>query len=101
MPSTPESEEMTARMVGNFDLFLSHELLPIIGYMPKVDALRRGPTRIVPTVGETSGAQLARRATILLAERLGVPVAYLPGGHGGWAADPGEFAERLDVVLRS
>jgi pimeloyl-ACP methyl ester carboxylesterase len=101
MPSTPESEEMTARMVGNFDLFLAHELMPIIGYVPDVDALRSVPSRIVPTVGETSGEQLARRATAVLAERLGVSVAHLPGGHGGWASDPGEFAERLDVVLRS
>jgi SAM-dependent methyltransferase len=32
--------------------------------------------------------QSARRATITLAERMGVPVTFLPGAHGGWGADP-------------
>ncbi len=100
-PPTPESEEMMGRMTGNFDLFIAHELQPIMRYVPDVDILRNAPTRIVAAVGETSGEQGARRATIALAERLGIAVTYLPGAHGGWGADPQEFAERLDEVLRA
>ena len=100
-PPTPESEEMMARMAGNFELFVAHEIRPIIGYAPDIDALRKASTRIVPAAGETSGEQSARRAAIALAERLGIAVTYLPGAHGGWGSDPQEFAERLNEALRS
>jgi pimeloyl-ACP methyl ester carboxylesterase len=98
-PTTPESEEMTARMTGNFDLFIAHEIRQVAGYEPDLDALRNASTRIVSAAGETSGEQAARRAAIALAERLGIPVTRLPGAHGGWGSDPQEFAERLHDVL--
>jgi pimeloyl-ACP methyl ester carboxylesterase len=98
-PPTPEGQEMMARMRDNFDLFIAHELRPISEYVPDFDALRDVSTRIVSAAGETSGEQRARRAAIALAERLDLPVTYLPGAHGGWGADPQEFAERLDRVL--
>jgi pimeloyl-ACP methyl ester carboxylesterase len=97
---TPESEEMGARMAGNFDLFIAHEVRQNAGYVPDIDALRSAPTRIVSAAGETSGDQAARRAAVALAERLGIDVTYLPGAHGGWGADPEEFAERLHEALQ-
>lgn len=100
-PPTPESEEMMGRMVGNFDLFLAHEIRQIGGYVPDIDTLRSVPTRIVSAAGETSGEQAARRAAVALAERLGIGVTYLPGGHGGWGSDPQEFAEKLHTILRA
>ena len=90
---------MMARMAGNFDLFIAHELQSNGGYVPDVDALRNASTRIVSAAGETSGEQAARRSAIALAERLGITVAYLPGAHGGWGSDPEEFAERLHEAL--
>jgi pimeloyl-ACP methyl ester carboxylesterase len=98
-PPTPEAQEMMARMMGNFDLFVAHEIRPISAYVPDIDALRNASTRIVSAAGETSGEQAARRAAIALAERLGIPETYLPGAHGGWGADPQEFANRLRAVL--
>jgi hypothetical protein len=68
--------------------------------VPDFDALRAASTRIVSAAGETSEQQAARRAAFALAERLGIPVIYLPGSHGGWGADPQEFAERLHEVLQ-
>jgi pimeloyl-ACP methyl ester carboxylesterase len=97
---TPESQEMGARMAGNFELFLAHEIRQIGGYVPDLDALRTASTRIVSAAGETSEQQGARRAAFALAERLGVPVTYLPGSHGGWGSDPQEFAERLNEVVQ-
>jgi hypothetical protein len=99
-PPSPEAQEMMARMAGNFDLFIAHELRQNGGYVPDIDALRNASTRIVSAAGETSGEQGARRAAIALAERLGIPVTYLPGGHGGWGSDPQVFAERLLLVLQ-
>ena len=97
---TPESEEMMARMAGNFDLFIAHELQLNVGYVPDFDRLRSVSARIVSAAGETSGEQAARRGALLLAERLGIAPTYLPGAHGGWGSDPGEFAERLHAALQ-
>jgi pimeloyl-ACP methyl ester carboxylesterase len=97
---TPADQEMMGRMTGNFELFIAHEIRPNGAYVPDLDALRMAPTRIVSAAGETSGEQAARRAAIALAERLGIPVAHLPGGHGGWGSDPQEFADRLHGLLQ-
>jgi pimeloyl-ACP methyl ester carboxylesterase len=97
---TLEGQEMFGRMAGNLDLFIAHELWTNGSYVPDLNALRGGSTRVVSAAGETSGEQPARRSALALAERLGSSVAYLPGGHGGWGSDPHEFAERLDAVLR-
>jgi pimeloyl-ACP methyl ester carboxylesterase len=98
---TQEDQEMMGRMAGNFDLFIAHEIRPIGGYVPDIDALRGASTRIVSVAGETSGEQGARRAAVALAERLEIDVSYLPGGHGGWGSDPHEFAERLHELLQA
>jgi pimeloyl-ACP methyl ester carboxylesterase len=100
MPPSPDAQEMMARMTGNFELFIAHEIQEIVAYVPDFERLRDGPTRIVSAAGETSGEQMARRAAVALAERLGIAVTYLPGAHGGWGADPQEFADRLDEALR-
>jgi pimeloyl-ACP methyl ester carboxylesterase len=100
IPSTPESEEMMARVSGNFEFFLGRELQPIIGYAPDLEVLRHVPTRIVSAAGETSEEQASRRAAFSLAEALGIEVTYLPGAHGGWGSDPQDFADRLDRALR-
>jgi pimeloyl-ACP methyl ester carboxylesterase len=98
---TPEAQEMMGRMMGNFELFIAHEIRPIGGFVPDVDALRKVTTRVVSAAGETSGEQAACRAAKALADRLGVGVSYLPGAHGGWGSDPQEFAEKLHDVLRA
>jgi pimeloyl-ACP methyl ester carboxylesterase len=99
-PPTRESQEMMARMAGNFDLFIAREIRQIGAYVPDIDVLRNVPTRIVSAAGESSGEQMARRAAVALAERLGIGVTSLPGAHGGWGSDPAEFAEKLHEVLQ-
>jgi pimeloyl-ACP methyl ester carboxylesterase len=100
-PRTPEGDEMMARMAGNFELFIAHEIQQNAGYVPDLNRLRTVPTRIVSAAGETSGEQAARRAAIALADGLGIPVTYLPGAHGGWGSDPQVFADSLDEVFRT
>jgi pimeloyl-ACP methyl ester carboxylesterase len=98
---TPQAQEMMGRMMGNFDLFIAHEVRQIGKYVPEIDVLRSVTTRIVSAVGEASGEQAARRATLALGERLDTPVTYLPGAHGGWGSDPQEFADRLHDAFRN
>jgi pimeloyl-ACP methyl ester carboxylesterase len=96
---TPEMLEAWTRIGGNLEFFLAHGVRPISGYVPDVAALRAGPARIVVGIGETSGGQLAHRAAVALAERLGTPPVTFPGDHGGFGSRPSEFAETLHQVL--
>ena len=95
--ATPEMAAAMARMQGNFDFFLGHMLLPLGDYAPDVSRLRSLP--ITVAVGEASEGQLAYRAAVALAERLGKEPAVFPGGHGGFNSHPEAFARRLDEVL--
>jgi len=99
-PPSPDAQEMMRQMAANSDLFLAHEIRQIGAYLPDFDALRNVPTRIVSAAGESSDEQAACRAAVALAGQLGIPVSCLPGGHGGWGSDPGEFAERVHELLQ-
>ena len=70
------------------------------------DALRAASTRIVVGVGAQSATQLAGRAGIAVAERLGTAPVTFPGGHDGFVGgefrgtgEPGAFAAALRRVL--
>ena len=93
----PQMAEGMARMQGNFDFFLGHMLLPLGNYAPDISRLRSLP--ITVAVGEASEEQLAYRAAVALAERLGKEPVVFPGDHGGFNSHPGAFARRLDEVL--
>jgi hypothetical protein len=97
---TPETLEAWGRIGGNVEYFLAHGVRQLSGYAPDVAALRAGPARIVVGVGESSAGQLAHRAAVALAERLGTPPVTFPGDHGGFGSRPARFAETLDRVLR-
>jgi pimeloyl-ACP methyl ester carboxylesterase len=96
---TPEMLEGWARIAGNLEFFLAHGVRPLTGYAPDVAALRAGSARIVVAVGETSQGQLAHRAAVALAERLGSPPVTFPGDHGAMVSRPQECAETLHQVL--
>lgn len=88
------------------DPLLSGTSASVTDHAPDLEALRRASTRIVPAVGEETGQALTARATIALADRLGVETVAFPGGHGGFHAgdpshpgDPAAFADRLREVL--
>jgi pimeloyl-ACP methyl ester carboxylesterase len=76
------------------------------GYKQDFDALRAAPTRIVVGVGADSGQQMAGRAAVAVAARLGTPAVTFPGGHDGFLGGeyggmgkPDEFAAKLREVL--
>lgn len=77
-----------------------------VPYEPDLDALRTASTRIVIAVGVESRQAMTGRAAVGLAEALGVEVAEVPSGHGGFLGgeygqqgDPDGFAARLQEVL--
>ena len=74
-------------------------MLPTTRYQPDLDALRAAPTRIVVGVGKATPGTLPCRTAVALAERLGIEPAGFPGSHGGFAEEPGPWAETLQAVL--
>jgi pimeloyl-ACP methyl ester carboxylesterase len=95
-----EMAEAMARMGKNVELFLAHGLRPIGAYVPDVDALRRGTTRVVIAGGDASRGAPAYQAGAALAQRLGRPLVQFPGDHGGFMGQAPAFAETLHEVLR-
>jgi pimeloyl-ACP methyl ester carboxylesterase len=88
------------------DPLLGQNLVTCNYYQHDLDALRAAPTRVVIGVGAQSGAGLAGRAAVAVAERLGTAPVTFPGGHGGFLGgeygqteEPDAFAATLRDVL--
>jgi pimeloyl-ACP methyl ester carboxylesterase len=88
------------------DALLGQNLISCTHYEFDFDALRRASTRIVIGVGAESDGELAHRAAIAVAERLGTTPVVFPSGHGGFLGgeygqrgDPDPFAAKLHEVL--
>jgi hypothetical protein len=76
------------------------------GYQHDFNALRAAPTRVVIGVGAQSAKNLAGRAGIAVAGRLGAAPVTFPGGHDGFLGgeyggmgEPDAFAAALRNVL--
>ncbi|MBB5962463.1 alpha/beta fold hydrolase [Planomonospora venezuelensis] len=92
--------ERDPQQVADERRWFAHELRATVRWQPDLAALRDGPVRIVAGIGEESAGQLCDRASRALASALGIEPAFFPGGHIGFADDPGRFAVRLREVLR-
>jgi pimeloyl-ACP methyl ester carboxylesterase len=100
-PPPPEVRAMSGRIMGNLEYFLGHGIRPISFYVPDVETLRNGSVQVIVGVGETSEpGELAYRAGVALAERLGVEPVTFPGDHTGFISHPEPFAELLHATLR-
>ncbi len=88
------------------DPLLGQNIVTCNYYEHDFDALRGAPTRIVVGVGADSEDELAHRAGLAVAERLGTPAVTFPSHHGGFLGgefgmkgDPDGFAVTLRRVL--
>lgn len=88
------------------DALLAQNIVTCTHYEPDFAALRAARTRIVLAAGIESEGQLACRAALAAAERLGVEPVRFPSDHGGFlggeygqAGDPDAFAAKLREVL--
>jgi pimeloyl-ACP methyl ester carboxylesterase len=93
-PAEPSEDEVrqTAR-------FFEIDLRPTTRYMPDVDALKSGSSRVVVGIGADSRQLLTYRTSTALCELLGGQPVEFPGDHGGFMGAPVEFAETLRRVL--
>ena len=94
-----EAPRPSAEAVATGERFFGHGLLPIALYRPDLAALRTAADRVVVAGGIRSKGEFAARTAAALAERLGKPVIEFPGGHAGFASDPGDFADVLRPLL--
>jgi pimeloyl-ACP methyl ester carboxylesterase len=88
------------------DPLLGQNIVTSTHYEPDFDALRGASTRIVVGAGAESEGEMAHRAALAVAERLGTKAVIFPSHHGGflggefgWAGDPDAFAVTLREVL--
>ena len=91
-------DEPSETQRANDDLFFLHMLKPFTRYLPP-EVLGSATSRVVVAVGESSGAEIAGRSAVALAERLGSAPVEFPGDHGGFIADPAEFAAAIRRVV--
>ena len=96
---TPEMRAAMAQMQRNMDFWFRHYFQAIADYEPDFDALKSGPVRIVPGVGDESRGELAHEGGLALARRLGTDAVVFPGAHGGFDTDAAEFAVKLRELL--
>ncbi|WP_157249740.1 alpha/beta fold hydrolase [Nonomuraea typhae] len=71
-----------------------------VQWVPDLPNLRDNPAKILIGLGEESAGELCDRTSRALAASLGTQPTMFPGGHIGFAEDPGTFEPRLREVLR-
>jgi pimeloyl-ACP methyl ester carboxylesterase len=96
MPAQAEPTEQDRREAARF---FDHELRPTTRYLPDIDALKNGPSRVVIGIGADSGRLLTYRTSVALCGLLGSTPVEFPGDHGGFLSAPTEFAETLRTLL--
>ena len=88
------------------DALLAQNMITSAHYDHDFDALRNAASRIVIGIGAESDGELAGRAAVAIAERLGTAPVTFPGGHSGFlggeygqTGEPEAFAAKLREVL--
>jgi pimeloyl-ACP methyl ester carboxylesterase len=76
------------------DPLLGQNIVATTHYQHDFDALRAASTRIVIGAGAESEGEMAHRAALTIAERLGTDVVIFPSHHGGFLGD--EFGRKGD-----
>jgi pimeloyl-ACP methyl ester carboxylesterase len=93
------SGERDPQDVADERFWFAHEMRESISWRPDLDRIRGNGVRIVVGIGAESAGQLCERTSTALADGLGVVPTRFPGGHLGFAEQPGAFAEALRAEL--
>ncbi len=86
--------------MANLKFFLEHDVPAARRFRLDVEALRPVREKIVIGAGVSSKGLWIHGCAEALAVRLGLPLEHFPGGHGGYAAHPRGFAEKLTLLCR-
>ena len=88
------------------DPLLGQNIISCTHFQPNFQALRAASTRIVIAAGAESQGQLANRAAVVVAVRLGTNAVIFPGDHAGFLGgeygqmgEPDAFAAKLRELL--
>jgi pimeloyl-ACP methyl ester carboxylesterase len=88
------------------DVLVGQNIMTCTHYRHDFDAIRAASTRVVIGAGAESEGEMANRAAVAVAARLGTTPVTFPGGHGGFLGGeygmtgaPDEFAATLRQVL--
>lgn len=92
-------EQTAERGWANASNWMEHELRQYYGLQPDIEALAPHSRHLVLAGGENSQDQLTYQPSKVLAEKLGLKILNLPGGHLGYLSDPAEFAIELQNIL--
>jgi pimeloyl-ACP methyl ester carboxylesterase len=84
---------------SNAIYWFEHELRQYPALEVDIDALTTHADRIVLASGRESRGRPAYEVNVELGKKLGLDVIEMPGGHVGFAAHPGEFADALVQAL--
>jgi pimeloyl-ACP methyl ester carboxylesterase len=82
--------------MANLKFFLEHD----VPAARRLQALRPVREKLVIGAGSSSKGLWIHGCAGALAARLGLPLEDFPGGHGGYAAHPRGFAEKLTQLCR-
>lgn len=91
--------ERNADVVADERRWFLHSLRNTNRWMPDIEALREGTTRVVIGVGDASAGEACDRISRVLADELGLEPTIFPGDHTAFVDDPEGFAARLRSVL--
>ncbi|MFI6536337.1 alpha/beta fold hydrolase [Nonomuraea sp. NPDC050547] len=84
---------------ANVAHWFEHELRPYPAGTLDLTALAALRTKIIPAVGRASRGYPCYRATVELADRIGLQVAEFPGGHLAHLTEPAAFCRELGRLL--
>jgi hypothetical protein len=99
LPPGPMLDEMR-RENGNWKYMMEYEVAPFIAYEPDWTRLAESHVPIALGAGAETRDQMPHRASVAVAERLGVALVEFPGDHVAPATLPGLFAPALRSVFQ-
>ena len=89
-----------ARIGGNLEFLLAHEVAPFTAFTPDLTRIRARGARVIFAGGVKSRPYYYCRAGKILAEQLGAEYVEFPGHHNGYLDHPQAFAATLRATLR-
>lgn len=93
--------QLSPHMADNLQFFLTNDAPAVRQYQIDVPLLEEVRSKVIPSAGETSTANLPNRCAARLAEQLRVDLAHFPGGHNAYGSRPRGVADELRSLLRT